>query len=170
MFQIKYRFPTKLLTTLCLLAALSTLACINTQAEELLIELELPRLDVQPYHKPYVAVWLEDENRQHVATLALWAKEDTWYKDLRQWWRKIGRKDPRAYDAVSGATRLPGEHKISWNNEALQLEAGTYLLNFEASREEGGRSYHRKALKLGEKQTLTLPADGEFGSIQISLE
>lgn len=38
----------------------------HANAAELEIELTLPDLDVQPYHRPYVAVWLETPERKHV--------------------------------------------------------------------------------------------------------
>ena len=136
------------------------------------IDLTLPKIEAHPYHKPYVAVWLEDENRKPLAGLALWAKEDTWYKDLRQWWRKLGRNNPAAYDAVSGATRLPGKHSIEWNGvlaNGEKVKPGIYLLNIEASREEGGRSYVRKEISIGAPQKHQHAAEGELGEITITL-
>ncbi len=122
---------------------------------EFILKLEVPELSVDPYYKPYVAVWVETEDRQPVAILALWYMLETnasqedgtkWLKDLRQWWRKIGRDKTLAYDAVSGATRRPGTYQLSWSPTAEMLnktETTRWVLHVEASREEGGRSYQR---------------------------
>ena len=41
-------------------------------AAELDIRIEIPRLQVAEYHRPYVAVWLERPDQSHVANLAVW--------------------------------------------------------------------------------------------------
>ncbi len=146
------------------------------------ISLEIPEVDVSPYFRPYVAVWLETDRRQPVATLALWYQEgetmdggssgDIWLKDLRQWWRKSGSASSDGQlDAVTGATRKPGVYTIFWDgndNFGNPVEAGDYLLNFEASREEGGRGYYRQAITLNEEGNFSLQGDVEFGEITIS--
>lgn len=66
-------------------------------AAQMDIEVQIPRLDVAEYHRPYVALWLEQDNR-HAADVALWydlklaeQEGEKWLKDLRQWWRRSGR-------------------------------------------------------------------------------
>jgi len=83
----------------------------QAQTPQLEIELTLPDLDVQPYHRPYVAVWLETPKRKHVTTLALWVQKAEWFKDLRQWWRKAGKTDIN-FDGISGATKRAGTYTI----------------------------------------------------------
>ncbi|GGO64389.1 DUF2271 domain-containing protein [Bowmanella pacifica] len=154
----------------------TTLASAVTHAAQLEITLNQPALDVQPYHRPYIAVWVEDSERNAVATIALWKQleeGDKWLKDLRQYWRKIGRNAGSEVDAVTGATRRPGDHLLQWDGTDSQgkpLPAGEYLLNIEASREEGGRDYHRVAFKLGQQGQMNLPAKVELGPIQISIK
>ena len=163
--------------------ATSTVGFAETSIE---IELEVPKLEEDPYFRPYVAVWLETEKRKPLTTLALWymverteeADEDgkKWLKDLRKWWRRIGRSKTPAYDAVTGATRKPGVYKIQWSEKAIDESlaiSGNYFLNFEAAREEGGRTFHRVPVELfnsNGKQTIQLPAEDEFGSITIHVE
>ena len=65
--------------------------------KQLAIDLDLPNIQADPYFRPYVAIWLEDTNRQPIETIALWYQINTenveepddkkWLKDLRQWWR-----------------------------------------------------------------------------------
>ncbi len=137
------------------------------------MELEIPAIQASPYHKPFVAVWLETPERKALATLAVWYDQDQWLKDLRQWWRKLGRKGGVHLDAVSGATRKPGVYTLVWqarDNKGQPLAPGDYLLNVEASREEGDRSYVRTAITLGEKQKTTIEPSAELGKITIKTE
>ena len=82
------------------------------QSPRLDVELTLTDLSVQPYHRPYVAVWLETPDRKHVTTLALWVQKAEWFKDLRQWWRKAGKTDIN-FDGISGATKRAGTYTIN---------------------------------------------------------
>lgn len=140
----------------------------------LTIDLTLPEISAEPYHRPYVAVWIETTNRKGVHTLAFWSEQEEWFKDLRQWWRKIGRNTDN-YDGVSGATRKPGQYKLSWQGKlanGAQLEQGDYVLHFEAVREQGSREYLKQKISWvnGEKQTFTLQGQAELGSITITIE
>ncbi|MGI1679865.1 MAG: DUF2271 domain-containing protein [Cellvibrionaceae bacterium] len=143
-------------------------------AEESVNKLEvafsLPKLDVDPYHRPYVAVWVETLERKPVATLAVWHEKDTWLKDLRQWWRKIGRRGDGNLDEVTGATRKPGQYVVAWNgvdSKGNLVAPGEYLLNIESVREEGGRSYSREKINIGTNATIEIAPDLELGKVII---
>ena len=65
-------------------------------ASQAKLDVALPQLDVAEYHKPYLAVWIEDSKRK-ATQVAVWydveMREDKgkeWLKDLRQWWRRGG--------------------------------------------------------------------------------
>lgn len=141
----------------------------SSQAEQLDIHIEIPLINTSPYHRPYVAIWLETAEREGLETIAVWHEQEEWLRDMRQWWRKLGRSKSPSYDAVTGATRKPDIYTVSWKSETLS--AGTYYLNFEAAREEGGRDYLRQAIHIGEnkKQDFTLKGTKELGLIKISL-
>jgi hypothetical protein len=118
-------------------------------AAELGVTIEVPRLNVAEYHRPYLAVWVERADRSVAANLAVWydqklanAEGEKWLKDLRQWWRRSGRELDLPIDGLSGATRPPGRHRVSFSDSdgALKgLAAGDYRLVVEAAREVGGR-------------------------------
>lgn len=121
-------------------------------AADLSLTVEVPRLDVAEYHRPYVAIWIEKPDQSFVGNLAVWYdlkmrnKEGTkWLKDMRAWWRKSGRELDMPVDGISGATRAPGVHTVSFGgNSALKtLPAGEYQLVIEAAREVGGRELLR---------------------------
>jgi hypothetical protein len=121
---------------------------------ELEMSIEIPRLSVAEYHKPYVAVWLEKEDQSFQAHLAVWydekkkGREDgtTWLKDLRQWWRKAGRELKVPADGITGATRPPGAQRLvipPTHPAMAKLAPGNYHIVVEAAREVGGRELVR---------------------------
>jgi len=133
-----------------LLFAVTGLLTLPAYAAELEVSVEIPKLNVAEYHRPYVAVWIEGADGKAAADLAVWYQlKDTaeghgtkWLPDLRQWWRKSGRNLDLPVDGVTGPTRPVGRHTIRVDANAPQLKklpAGEYTLVVEAVREVGGR-------------------------------
>lgn len=141
-------------------------------APSLDISLGVPSIDTHEYQRPYVAAWIEDANGKPVRTLALWRGEDDWLKDLRAFWRKVGRRDSQLVDALSSATRLPGNYQLSWDGKddsGQLLPDGDYSIFFEAAREHGGRSILGEKLHFGGQAfTKTLAAKPELGPVTLS--
>lgn len=83
---------------------------------ELMISVELSRFDGQPYRRPFVAVWIEDQDRLPVRTLALWFDKARWLPDLKQWYRGERLRSLAEGNAlaatVSSATRPPGKYTL----------------------------------------------------------
>ncbi len=154
-----------------LLVATFFQATAHAQTAQLEIELNLPELDVQPYHRPYVAVWLETSERKHVTTLALWVQKAEWFKDLRQWWRKAGKSNLN-FDGISGATKRAGSYTINWQGNDLDdnpVKPGKYLLNIEVVREEGGRDYSRVEIDLTQEGKITIDGTNEFSQSFVTI-
>ncbi|ODT86968.1 DUF2271 domain-containing protein [Phenylobacterium sp. SCN 70-31] len=136
-----------------LFAAASGLAAAPAAANaaELSVSVEIPRLSVAEYHRPYVALWIENADQAAMKTLAVWYdvklknnEGNTWLKDMRQWWRKAGRTATMPADGVSGPTKAPGKHQVTFSGAQLAgLAPGQYALVVEASREVGGREVVR---------------------------
>lgn len=151
-------------------------------AADLNVKVEIPRLTVAEYHRPYVALWLERTDQRFAANLAVWydlqAKNNEgtkWLKDIRQWWRKSGRALQMPADGLSGATRAPGEHALNLANAKApldQLPAGEYQLVVEAAREVGGRELVRVPFSWPPKAPQTLKAQGssELGGVTLDLK
>src|SRR5690606_10392837 len=105
--------------------------------------------DVAEYHRPYTAIWIEQEGKGVVTHLAVWyavemddEEGEDWLKDIRQWWRRAGRSLELPIDGVSGATRAAGVHTLIFIEGAAplgKLPPGNYRLMVEATREVGGR-------------------------------
>ena len=133
-----------------LLFAVTGLLTLPAYAAELEVGVEIPKLNVAEYHRPYVAIWLEGADQKVAANLAVWYQaKDTaeghgtkWLPDLRQWWRKSGRSLKVPVDGITAPTRPVGKHalKLDQKHPSLaKLPAGKYTLVVEAAREVGGR-------------------------------
>jgi hypothetical protein len=145
------------------------------------LEVEIPQLSVAEYHKPYFAAWLERPDRTVVTTLALWydinnsrSEGDKWLKDLRQWWRQVGRETAVPIDGVTGATRPPGTHTVGINSTQLslaELPEGEYQLVVEVAREVGGRELLKIpfAWPITSPQSLTAHGESELGTVVLAL-
>ncbi|MBQ4834052.1 DUF2271 domain-containing protein [Pseudoalteromonas sp. MMG010] len=162
---------TRLISAILLIMTLLFQSSAHANTSPLEIELTLPNLDVQPYHRPYVAVWLETPKRKHVTTITLWVQKAEWFKDLRQWWRKAGKKAIN-FDGVSGATKRAGSYTINWDGKDLNgnaVKPGKYLLNIEVVREEGGRDYSRVELDLTQSGKVTIAGKKEFSQSFVTI-
>lgn len=151
-------------------------------AADLQVKVEIPRLTVAEYHRPYVAMWVERADQSLAANLAVWydiklkADEGTkWLKDMRAWWRKSGRDLAMPVDGLSGATRAPGEHTLSFPTTRAPLDklpAGDYQLVVEAAREVGGRELLRVPFTWPPKaaQTAKVQGEHELGAVSLQLQ
>lgn len=137
--------------TLSALLVASLLAPVAMAAEmDVLVEYPAHK------HRPYVAVWIESDNKESVKDLALWHKKgkkkdskkdregkkkgDKYLVDLKQWWRGGGREKDVPIDGVSSATRTAGKHLLHFKAGDAplgDLPAGSYRLVVEAAREDG---------------------------------
>jgi len=164
--------------------ALSTAAALSAPAfaAELQLKVELPRLTVADYKRPYVAVWVErTADQSAIANLAVWydlKKRDNggakWLKDLRTWWRKSGRDVAMPVDGVSGATRAPGTHALTFHADQGALAAlgpGHYTLVVEAAREDGGREVQRLAFQWpAAAQSVRATGEHELGAVALEVK
>jgi hypothetical protein len=148
------------------------------------VTVEIPRLEVSEYHRPYVAIWLERPDQQAAADLAVWydvAKKNNegteWLKDMRQWWRRSGRSQQFPVDGVSGATRPAGRQVLRFDANAAPLaglQPGAYVLAVEAAREVGGRELVRIPFDWPPRQPQSQPmrasGEHELGEIALKLQ
>ena len=59
----------------CLVMALTILP-LAAGAADFTVELEIPAMQTAEYHRPYIAIWVEDAQRQPVAQFALWLEQE----------------------------------------------------------------------------------------------
>lgn len=150
---------------------------------EIEVSIEIPRLTVSEYHRPYVAVWIEDDSRTAQGTLTVWYQQKSqsrdigtkWLPDLRQWWRRAGRDMTFPVDGVSGATRAAGKHVLRFTESDPQLnelKSGKYQLVVEAAREVGGRELLKIPFNWPPQKATSSKVDGkeELGTIRLELK
>lgn len=146
-------------------------------AADLTVTVEIPRISSASYHRPYVAMWIEQADQTAVQTLAVWydtklpnGEGKDWLKDLRTWWRKGGRALTLPADGVSGATRAPGRHSVTIPAARLRnLPAGQYNLVVEAARELGGREAVRVPFRWGAANTGRAAGTTELGAVSVAV-
>ncbi|MDP3250754.1 MAG: DUF2271 domain-containing protein [Hydrogenophaga sp.] len=150
-------------------------------AADMALKVEIPRLTVAEYHRPYVAIWIEKADQSFAGNLAVWYdikmrnNEGTkWLKDMRAWWRKTGRELAMPVDGISGATRAPGEQAVQFaDTTALgKLAPGEYNVVLEAAREVGGREVVKVPFVWPPKSATTTQARGEheLGAISVTVK
>lgn len=151
-------------------------------AADLSVTLEIPRLAVAEYHRPYVAVWLENKAQKKLTSLAVWydlklrdGEGTKWLKDMRQWWRSTGRELSMPVDGITGATRAPGSHTLSFGSTSgplAGLPPGRYELLIEAAREVGGRELVRVPVEWPPASPSEAKAAGEheLGPVTVTLK
>lgn len=156
------------------------LVASQTLAADVALDVTLPRLQVAEYHKPYVAVWVAQPNNKVAANLAVWYQLDAgpegegkkWLKDIRQWWRRTGRSLDMPVDGVSGPTRAPGKHRMTFAGDAspfADLPEGDYVLHVEAAREVGGRELVRIPFRWDGRTgfSQTISGTSELGAVTL---
>ncbi|GAD77222.1 hypothetical protein VAZ01S_066_00140 [Vibrio azureus NBRC 104587] len=138
------------------------------------VEFQLPTINTTTYARPYVAVWIEDADRKPVKTIQLWVGKDEWLKDLRSWWRKVGRYDRELVDAVTSATRPAGQYRFIWDGKddaGQPLEQGEYTFHVEVVREHGGRNYLRQKMQLADNEvSYQIKPTEETGQITLNYQ
>ncbi len=145
-------------------------------AGDITVSVEIPRLSVAAYHRPYVSVWIERPDNTAVRTLAVWyevsnvAEGRDWLKDMRTWWRRGGRSLTLPMDGVSSATKAPGRHAVSVPGARLRdMPAGDYVMVVEAARELGGREAVRVPFRWGAANTARASGSTELGAVSVTV-
>ncbi len=145
------------------------------------LTVEIPKLSVAEYHRPYVAIWIEDAAGKVAANLSVWydiklkdEEGEKWLKDIRQWWRRTGRGLDLPADGLSSPTRPPGANKIEFKSDSgplAKLAPGDYTLIVEASREVGGKELLEIPFKWAPGSDATASAKGkeELGAVTLKL-
>ncbi|WP_332657760.1 DUF2271 domain-containing protein [Brevundimonas sp.] len=161
---------------LILTAATAAAVAGPALAADITVSVEVPRLSVAAYHRPYVAVWIERPDNTAVRTLAVWyevsnvAEGKDWLKDMRTWWRRGGRSLSLPMDGVSSATKAPGRHAVTVPAARLRdLPAGDYVMVVEAARELGGREAVRVPFRWGAANTARATGSTELGAVSVAV-
>jgi hypothetical protein len=146
---------------------------------ELAVDLEIAPQQGYRYHRPYVAVWVEDAAGRRVRTLSLWVnttgRGPRYIRELRRWFS--GERDqqdaggPDLVATMSSATRLPGQYSVSWNgrdDRGNVVDQGDYRVVIEAAREHGSYQLMQQDVTLGAKPVAAdLAGNEEIGGARV---
>jgi len=128
------------------------------------INFELARFEGRA-RRPFVAVWIEDENHKPVRRIAVWYNKPRWLPDLRSW---FAAKREAEFDvaSVTSATRGAGQYTLVWdgkNDAGEYVPLGKYTVFIEAAREHGTYQLIKQEMKFNGKSTSqTLPGGEEM--------
>jgi thiamine biosynthesis lipoprotein len=129
---------------------------------ELAVDLEIAAQEGFRYHRPYVAVWIEDAAGRPVRTLSLWVNTNgrgpRYIRELKSWVRaerdQQAAGGPDLVATVSSATRLPGHYSVTWDGRdenRKPVDQGTYRVFIEAAREHGTYQMMQHDMTFGAK-------------------
>jgi len=142
---------------------------------ELTITMELSLIDGYRIRRPYVAVWIEDENHAPVRTIALWFAKFKFLRELFSWSRvenlRSPSEDTHVLNSVSSATRPPGKYTFRWDGKddfGKAVKAGKYYVMIEAAREHGTDQVMRQEIDFdGSPKQFQLPGGVEIASASL---
>jgi hypothetical protein len=140
------------------------------EKQELVINLELAKFEGR-FRRPFVAVWIEDEEGQPVRRLAVWYNKPRWLPDLRYFYA-AQRKSEIDITSFTGATRSAGNYSLNWdgkNDQGQFVKQGKYTVFIEAAREHGTYQLIKQEMNFnGKAQDKPLEGNEEITSASLS--
>ncbi|RZK91349.1 MAG: DUF2271 domain-containing protein, partial [Pedobacter sp.] len=136
---------------------------------ELAITFQFNRIEGNS-HRPFAAIWVENEKKEAVRNLALWYNKTKWVPDLRNWYRINGERfkaNKDNYASATGATRNPGKYTIKWDgkdDKGAFVPQGKYTIILETAKEAGTDEIIRQQMEF--KKTAQKVTNA--GNIEIS--
>ena len=139
---------------------------------ELAIDFEIPQLGARAL-RPFIAVWIEDENKFPVRTLALWYHEDRFLTEFKSWYRadrlRLMSETTSIVRTLGGATKPPGKYSFKWDGKdqaGNYVKPGKYTVSVESSREHGTYQIDRQEMTFtGKPQRLEFKPGAELGPV-----
>jgi hypothetical protein len=123
---------------------------------ELIVNMEINLQKEGFVKRPYVAVWVEDENHAAVRTISVWHGRDRYLPELKAWYlkyRELYTTDKSVLGSVSSATRSAGKYIVKWDGKDDKgnfVSPGKYIIKIEAAREHGTYQLMRQELECDE--------------------
>jgi len=157
-------------------AAKSSISMVNLKEkvwnanQELVINIELAKFEGR-FRRPFVAVWIEDEDHKPIRRIALWYNKPRWLPDLRSWYA-AQRASEIDVTSITGATRPAGNYSLVWDgkNDAGQfVNQGKYTVFVEAAREHGTYQLIKQEMNFdGKPKDQELPGNEEITSASLA--
>jgi thiamine biosynthesis lipoprotein ApbE len=125
--------------------------------------------------RPYVAVWVEDENHAPVRTISIWHGSDRYLPELKSWYLKYRDRyyaDKSFSASLTSATRSAGKYTLKWDGKddhGNLVAAGKYIVKIEAAREHGTYQLMRQEIQWdGTAQKYTLAGNVEIADATLA--
>ncbi|HTD40715.1 MAG TPA: DUF2271 domain-containing protein [Mucilaginibacter sp.] len=140
---------------------------------ELAINLELATIEGMRVHRPYVAVWVVDENKKPVRQITLWYNKPRYLHEMRSWYATYYSNFSAGSSNISSttsATRSPGKYTLKWDGKDDQgnlVKQGTYTVYIEAAREHGTYQLMSQEITVKKPQHFDLPGNTEVASASL---
>jgi thiamine biosynthesis lipoprotein ApbE len=140
----------------------------------LVLQINLEIADLGAYaRRPYVAVWVEDENHKPVRRIALWYRKPRWLPDLREFTSSL-REVNMDENSIASATRSAGNYNLVWdgkNDAGEYVSQGNYTVFIEAAREHGTYQLIKQAIKCDDKtKNVAVPGNEEIASASLIIK
>ncbi|RYG37037.1 MAG: DUF2271 domain-containing protein [Burkholderiales bacterium] len=127
------------------------------------------------FRSPYVAMWITDQKNKPVRTLILVGKRAEWQKDNYIWWQQNRDATGRLMSTRSMSTSGSGTYNVFWDgidDLGKRVQAGTYILHVETSRERGKHTYRQLAMDFSTARRFAqeLAPTEEGGGIKVTYD
>jgi thiamine biosynthesis lipoprotein len=140
---------------------------------ELVVNLELSQLQGFA-RRPYVAVWVEDKDRNPVRNISLWYQKERYLHELRVWYSTNYKKmmaEGNNMNSMSSATRSAGKYSVKWDgkdDKGNYVKPGLYKIYIEAAREHGTYQIISQEINCtGTPKEVTLTGNVEIASASL---
>ncbi|MBE7172601.1 MAG: DUF2271 domain-containing protein [Williamsia sp.] len=140
---------------------------------ELAINLELARFEGMRTHRPFVAVWIEDEHKKPVRQIAVWYGKARWLNEMRSWhyayFAGFSAGNPNIMSTTS-TTRPAGKYTLKWDGKddnGNLVDQGTYTIYLEAARQEGTHQLMSQEITLKKPQHIDIPGGVEIAAASL---
>ncbi len=143
------------------------------ESATLTINLELNTFEGR-FRRPFVAVWIENNKKETVRTVALWFNKHKWLPDLKSWYHKnysMYNTANMSMSSISSATRPPGAYALKWDmkdDKGNPVPPGKYTVYIEAAREHGTYQIIKQEIECKNKsQVITLKGNVEIAAASL---
>ena len=140
---------------------------------ELAINIELATIEGMRVHRPFVAVWVVDENKKPLRQIALWYNKPRWLNEMRSWYAAYGdqfNEGANNISSTSSATRSPGKYALKWDGKddaGNLVPAGIYTVYVEAAREHGTHQLMSQEINVKKQKHFDLTGNIEIASVSL---
>jgi len=141
---------------------------------ELAINIQIAKIEGARIHSPFIAVWVEDENKKTVRNLAVWYSKPKWLNDLRSWHRGNAATyaaSAEKMSSIGSATRPAGKYTLKWDGKddnGNLVATGKYTIYIEAAREHGTHQLMSSEMNFdGSAQLLNLKGNVEIAAVSL---